>query len=104
MSRSDRGQRDFRTHAARTKGSVMVRRMTTRCAKPKGRKAREASIGAIKSTRIKIDKHYRITQRLQGITSVIQATCVGSPSPDAAGSTGTVSSAASTAWMKSSAA
>src|SRR5438045_1645586 len=102
MIRSHRGQRDLRTNAARTKGSAMVRRTTTRWAGPNGRKARAASIGAIRSTTRQINKHYRITQRLHGMTSVTHATWAGRPFDEVvSGSTGTTNKTASTDWTKS---
>ncbi len=104
MRRSLRGQRLLRANAAKINGSEIVSAMTTRCANPKGRKARAASMAAMKSTALSLDKHYRITQRLHGMTSVIQATWAGKPSPQAAGSTGTASRDASIDWIKSSAA
>jgi hypothetical protein len=91
------GQRLFRANAAKTNGSEIVSAITMRWASPKGRNARAASMAAIKSIGPGIDKHYRITQRLQGITSMTQAACAGKPSPQAAGSTGTASSDASIA-------
>ena len=74
MIRSLRGQRLFRAKAAKTNGSEIVSAITMRWASPKGRKAWAASMAAIKSMSPRIDKHYRITQRLQGITSVTHAT------------------------------